>query len=159
MGRKRKYDIPVLAGELYDRLANRDISCEHGVRGMTMTEIAEELVVPAYIASRVVRTQRLIFGDSDEINIPYHVCGHQRYYHLSGSIDAGERWNAIRLRNELAQVQVSLAWWKSLSRAHPESGLVKLNLVAYSEIETRIRLLLGDAAATLLNEGEREVHG
>jgi hypothetical protein len=145
---RRKYDIQALAGELYDTLANCPQVCEHGIRGLTKSDIAKDLSVPGHIVSMVIRAQRLIFGDDDEINIPYHVCGKQRIYHLSASIEAGERWQLIRMRNEIAQIQVTRAWWQSLSRAHAEETfagrMARMNDLAYAEIEGRVRLLMGE---------------
>ena len=145
---RNKYDIQAMAGQLYDLLADCSEVCEHGIRGLTMPAMAEKLSAPGHIVSKVVRAQRLLFGSDDEINIPYHVCGKQRIYHLSASIEAGERWQLIRMRNELAQIQVTRAWWQSLSRAHPEgtfSGrIARMNDLAYAEVEQRVRLLMGE---------------
>jgi hypothetical protein len=144
----RKYDIQRLAGELYDALADCPQVCEHGIRGLTQDAIAGKLSVPRPIVGKVIRAQRLIFGKDDEINIPYHICGKQRVYHLSASVKAGDRWNLVRQRNELAQIQVTRAWWQSLSRAHAEDTfagrMARMNDLAYSEIEQRIRLLMGE---------------
>lgn len=143
---RARYDTAALAGRLYDTLAGCPIACSHGIRGMDIHEICAHLDVPVQIARRVLRFQRLLFAD-DEINIPYHVCGKRRVYHLSASVDAGDRWMTIRLRNELAQLGVIIAWWQSMANAHPDTSvdgqLARINLLSYQEIETRVRMRLG----------------
>jgi len=141
---RRIYDMAALSGQLYDILADTPVCCHHGIRGLTIHGVAESLDVPIGIARGVIRQQRLLFGDDDEINIPIHMCGKQHFYHLSASIEAGERWQTRRMRNELAQLRVSIAWWQSLSRAHPDDRFIKLNLAALGEVETRIKLMLGE---------------
>lgn len=144
MTRRKLYDIEALSGELYDMLAGAPIACEHGIRGYEAKEITDKLGVPRQITSKVIRAQRLLFGDDDEINIPYHVCGRRRIYQLSGSIEASQRWNTIRMRDERSRTEVSIAFWQSMLRAHPTDGYAKLNLAACREILTRINLLLGE---------------
>ena len=144
---RRKYDIQALAGDLYDMLAGCQNICEHDVRGLTLDDISEKLSVPGHIASKVIRAQRLLFGADDEINIPYHICGRQRIYHLSAQIESGERWQLVRMRTELAQIQVTRSWWQTLTRANAETTfagrIARMNDLAYSEIEQRVRLLMG----------------
>jgi hypothetical protein len=141
-----RYDIAALAGQLYDKLAGCPVVCEHGVRGLDIHAISAELDVPTHVVSRIIRFQRLVFAD-DEINIPYHVCGRHRVYHLSASLAAGERWLTIRLRGELAHLAITIAWWQSMVNAHPDSTvdgqLARINLLSYQEIESRVRMRLG----------------
>lgn len=119
MGRRRKWDIDALAGQLYDELAKGkdDLQpCPHDILGLTVHEIALKLDVPIHVIRKVVRSQRLIFA-GDEINIPIHICGSDHIYHLSGQIEGGQEWMERRIKNEIAQEQVNVAWWQSMATA------------------------------------------
>lgn len=119
MGRPRTYDIDALAGQLYDELARGAAElkpCPHDILGLTTYEIAVKLDVPVHVVRRIIRKQRLIFA-GDEINIPIHVCGTDHIYHLSGQIEGGQEWMARRIKNEIAQEQVNVAWWQSMVNA------------------------------------------
>jgi len=118
MGRKRIYDIDALAGVLYDGLADAPVACQHEVRGYDIHEIAKLLDIPIQRARQVIRKQRLLFGGDDEVNIPIHLCGTRRIYHLSAQVLSGQQWQAVRIKNELAQEEVNVAWWQSMVRAN-----------------------------------------
>jgi hypothetical protein len=133
MGRRKLYDIDALAGRLYDMLAGAETICPHDVRGLTIHEITAKLDVPAQVVRRVIRSQRLLFGSDDEINVPIHICGTDRVYHLSAEILAGQQWMAARLKNEMAQEQVNIAWWQSMVRANAHDDVRR----RYSELVLR----------------------
>jgi hypothetical protein len=119
MPRPRQYDVDALAGKVYDLLAGLKPAdaCPHEVLGLTRWEISERLDLPAHWVGRAIRRQRLIFA-GDEINIPIHRCGTDQVYHLSGEVAAGNDWMQRRLRNEVAQEQVNIAWWQSMAAAN-----------------------------------------
>lgn len=119
MGRPKLYDIEALAGKLFDRLAAGPevlTPCPHGILGLDWREIIDWLDVPRNVVYKVTRNQRLTFG-GDEINIPIHQCGTRQIYHLAGQISAGLPWQARRIKNEISQEQVNVAWWRSMVNA------------------------------------------
>jgi hypothetical protein len=120
MGRRRLYDIEALAGRLYDELSGGPKTlpmCPHGILGLDRDQMVKRLDVPRQVTYRMVRNQRLIFG-GDEINIPIHYCGRRRIYHLAGQIDAGSKWMKARIRNQISQAEVNIAWWRSMVNAN-----------------------------------------
>lgn len=141
MPKPRKYNIPDLAGSMFDLLQEAPVACVHDVRGYDIHELSSKLDIPEPAASKVIRCQRIIFGGDDEIGIPYHVCGRRRIYHLAGRIEEGDRWNQIRMRTELKNVEVSIAWWESMAVNHP--GAADHMLVAYNGIKHRLEIMLG----------------
>jgi hypothetical protein len=114
----RKYDFEKLAATLYDLLAtNAD--------GLDLHEIADRLgfgelslTNKRRVIHGVIRTLRLILGEGDSINVPYRIEGARYVYFLAGRPEEGDQWQEIRMSNKLAQVDVDIAYWRSMVTAH-----------------------------------------
>lgn len=106
----RRYDLEDLAGQFYDLLvAEPD--------GLDKHQIASKLGVPVRVVVPILRKLRLILGGGDSINIPWRSEGRRRIYFLTGQIEQGQQWQAARISKKLADLEVDLAWWRSMVEA------------------------------------------
>jgi len=107
MGRPRRYDIDDLVNRLFDALADAP-------EGWTIYEISAYLDVPCWVASRVIRSLRLLLGDVDQINCVYRKDGRQRRYVLIGNPEDAKERHDIRLATYVANIETERAIWRSI---------------------------------------------
>jgi hypothetical protein len=106
----RRYDYEDLAGQLF-------LILEAEPDGMDKRQIAAKLSVPVRVVVKIIRKLRLILGAGDSINVPWRADGRRRVYFLAGQVDLGQQWQGARIAKKLADLEIDLAWWRSMVEA------------------------------------------
>jgi hypothetical protein len=106
---RRRSDLVDLAGRLFDLLVGAP-------DGMDIHEVTAALGVPQRQAEKVLNCLRRILGQDDTINVVWQMVGRRYVYQLSGNVNEGAQWQAYRMATKLSQLDVDLAYWRSVVR-------------------------------------------
>lgn len=111
MGRKRIYDIPDLAGRLFDLMVAAP-------EGMDVHQMTAALGVPQRVTRKVIRELRLTLAEKEPIALPVRTEGRRWVYALNGDASRGStvrKWSRERAEKAVANLDIDVATWTALA--------------------------------------------